>query len=186
MNWFRRKPTQQKYVEAAITVASNLYLQTIPKSDGTPAPLHFTLPDSRYRYMIFCVSTVVTAALVYDERKEIQPEALINGCLQFLTWLANERPDEYFDNPANAERSINSTTASLQEFLKQWSRWPEFEKEGKSAESNELISHMLRTTESDLPAETEDLRRLGNLALDIDSRMPTMRRALVDLANRKS
>ncbi len=30
MNWFRRKPSQQKYVEAAITVASNLYLHTIP------------------------------------------------------------------------------------------------------------------------------------------------------------
>ena len=39
MNSSPRKPTQQKYVEAAITVASNLYLHTIPGANDAPARL---------------------------------------------------------------------------------------------------------------------------------------------------
>lgn len=183
MNWFRRKPTPQKYLEAAITVASNLYLHTIPGADQAPAPLQFALPDSRYRYMLFCLSTVLTAALAYDERKEIQPEALINGCLEFMTWLATERPTDYFDEPSTAQDSISRTCVHLQGFLKHWSQWPELEKAGESAKIHELISVMVRTTESDLPAQPEDMRRLGGLALEIDCRMPTMRGALIHLAN---
>src|SRR6266404_501541 len=183
MRWFSRKPTQQKYVEAAITVASNLYLHTVPGAVDAPAPLQFSLPDSRYRYMIFCLSAVVTAALAYDEKKEIQPDALIKGCLHFATWTATENAQEYFDNPASQD-SINSATAYLQEFLKHWSRWPELEKEGRTVESIELISSMIHTTESTVPAEKTDVQRLGKLALQIDSRLPTMRGAFIELANR--
>jgi len=186
MNWFRRKPTQQKYVEAAITVASNLYLHSIPGADDAPSRLQFTLPDSRYRYMIFCLSTVVTAALAYDESKDIQPQALISGSLQFLTLYAGPHPGEFFDDPSTAQNCIRRTNEYFQEFLKHWSQWPQLEEAGKSAEINDLISLMLRTTEADLAAETTDMERLGGLALDINCRMPTMRGALVELANRKS
>jgi len=86
MSWFSRKPTQQKQVEAAITVASNLYLHTIPGAADAPVALQFGLPDSRYRYLIFCLSAVVTAVLAYDEGREInQPEVFIKGCLDFAT-----------------------------------------------------------------------------------------------------
>ena len=173
MSWFRRKPTQLKYVEAAITVASNLYLQTIPGAEDAPAPLQFSLPDSRYRYLIFCVSTVVAAALAYDEKKQIQPGALIDGCLHFVTWLATE----------NAQDSINNATSYLQEFLKHWSRWPELEKEGRNLEIIDLISSMIHTIESSVPASESDMRRLGELALQIDCRLPTMRGALIELAH---
>ena len=37
------QPTQHKYVEAAITVASNLYLQTIPGAEKAPPPMRVTL-----------------------------------------------------------------------------------------------------------------------------------------------
>jgi hypothetical protein len=90
MGWFTRKPTEQKYVKAAITVATNLYLHTIPGAEDAPVPLQFSLPDSRFRYMVFCLSTAVTAALAYDEEKQIQPEPFIKGCLHFATWTATE------------------------------------------------------------------------------------------------
>jgi hypothetical protein len=184
MSWFRRKPTQQKYVEAAITVASNLYLHTIPGAENVTAPLRFSLPDSRYRYMIFCLSAIVTTALAYDEKKEIQPEALIKGCLHFATSTAAENPQEYFADSVNSQNSIPNATEHLHEFLKYWSRWPELEKEGKNTEMIELISSMIHTTESSVFAEKADLQRLGDLALEIDCQLPTMRRAFIELANR--
>ncbi len=184
MSWFSRKPTQQKYVEAAVTVASNLFLHTIPGAEDAPAPLQFGLPDSRYRYMIFCLSTVATAALVYDEKKNIQPQALLEGCLKFATWTATEHAEQYFDDPTSPQDSINNTTAYFQELLNHWSRWPELEKQGKNAEIIKLISDMIRTTESELPAASADMQRLDSLALSIDCRLPTMRGALIELANR--
>ena len=187
MSWFKRKPTQQKYVEAAVTVATNLYLHTIPGAEACIlpcSPLQFSLPDSRYRYMIFCLSAALTAALAYDEKKQIQPERLIQGCLHFAAWTATEHAKEYFDDPASSQASIDSAPAYLQELFKHWSEWPALEKEGKSNEANDLISFMIHTTESNVPAEEADMQRLGNLALEINWRLPTMRGALTELANR--
>ena len=117
---------------------------------------------------MFCLSTAITAALVYDEKKEVQPEALINGCLHFATWVATEMAQDYFDDPANFQDSINSATAFLQEFLSHWSRWPELEKERKSTEITDLICFMIHTTESDDERATQtDAQRLGQLALNI-------------------
>jgi hypothetical protein len=185
MSWFSRKPTQQKYVDAAIKVATNLYLHTIPDAEDAPAPLQFDLTDSRYRYMIFCLSTVIMAALAYDEKKQIQPEALIKGCLQLVIGAAAEHfAQEYFDDPARSQDCIDEADAYLTEFLKHWSRWPELEKEGRNAEIIDLISSMIHTTESNLPADKSDMQRLNELALWIDCRLPTMRGAFVELANR--
>ena len=184
MRWFSRKPTQQKYIDAAIKVATNLYLNTIPGAADAPAPFQFNLPDSRFRYMIFCLSAVVAAALAYDEKKHIQPETLIKGCLHFATWTATENAQEYFADPATAQASIKSATAYFDQFLKHWSRWPELEKEGRTVEIIELISSMIHTTESNDAADKTDVKRLGDLALDIDCRLPTMRGAVIELTNR--
>src|SRR5262249_17263953 len=158
------KPTQQKYIEAAVTVASNLYLHTMDGEIGGPSPLEFTLPDSRFRYLIFCLSAVMTTALAYDEKKDIQPEALFNGYLHFLTIVTTEQPEESFDDTSAAQDSIRKATEYLQQFLKDWSKWPELEATGQNAQINELISRMIRTTESNLAAEASDLLRLGKLA----------------------
>ena len=184
MNWFSRKPTQQKYVEAAITVASNLYLHTLSGTQDRPAPLQFNLPDSRYRYLIFCLSTAVTAALAYDEKKEVQPEVLIKGCLQFAKWTAIEHPQQYFDEPATSKASVGNGTEYLQQFLTDWSRWPKLEKENKNMEIVDLICSMIHAAESNEPAEQPDKQRLGQLALEIDCRLPAMRAAFAELANR--
>lgn len=184
MSWFSRKPTQQKYLEAAITVATNLYLHTIPEAEDAPAPLQFSLPDSRARYMIFCLSAVLTAALAYDEKKQIQPEALIKGCLRAANLIATKDAQEYLGGSASSQDSVENASAYLKEFLKHWSRWPELEKEGGNAEIIDLISSMIHTTESNLPAEKTDMQRLGDLALWIDCRLPTMRGALIELTNR--
>jgi hypothetical protein len=184
MSWFSRKPTQEKYIQAAVTVASNLYLQTISGAQEASAPLQFGFPDSRYRYMIFCLSAVVTSALAYDEKKKIQPETLINGCLQFANWTAAQNPHEYFDDPATSPNSADHASLYLKEFLKQWSLWPALENEGRNMETIDLISSIIHTTESSEPISQSDEKRLGPLALNIDCRLPTMRSALIELANR--
>lgn len=173
-----------KYAEAAIKVASNLYLHTVARAKDAPATLHFTLPDSRYRYMIFCLSSVATSALAFDENKEIDPEALIKGCLYFAALTATQFPQEYFDDPANARKAAERAEEYLEEFLKHWARWPALQKEGRNGEIVDLISSMIHSAESNQPISQADNQRLGPLALEIDCGLLTMREALVELANR--
>lgn len=184
MSWFSRKPTQEKYVEAAITVASNLYIVTIPDAADAPAPLKFSYSDSRYRYMLFCLSTVITSALVYDEKKHIKPDSLVGGCLYFARVTADQNPQEYFGErsvPPDADERANSF---FMEYCKEWSKWPALEKQGFHSESNELIARLIQQTETSEPCSAEDLRRLSPLALNINCRLPTMRLAFNELAKR--
>jgi len=71
----------------------------------------------------------------------------------------------------------------LQEFLERWLQCPTLEKEGRNGEIIDLISSMIRTTESDKGIDPEDPNRLGDLALQIDCRLPTMQGAVMELAN---
>jgi hypothetical protein len=177
-------PAQQKQVDAAITVGSNLYLHTIPGAEDAPAPLEFSLPDSRYRYLLFCLSTAVTAALAYDEGKGIEPDMLCRGCLDFATWTAANSPQEYFGVAAGPPTARQDGMTHFTEFLRHWSTWPALEKDGQMKATRELIGSMIHTTESTAPASTADKTRLAKLALEIDCRLPTMRGAFVELISR--
>jgi hypothetical protein len=175
-----RKPTQQKQVKAAITVASNLYLHTIPGAEDAPVPLQFSLPDSRYRYLIFCLSAIVTACA----REMKNHDAVVNECLHSLVmWTTTENVQEFFGGPVNPQDVANNGAAYLQEFLNNWSRYVDLDKEGRYTEGVDLICSMIHTTESNVPAEKADEKRLGELGLQIACRLPTMRGAFIELVN---
>jgi len=183
MGWFKRKPSNQKQVGAIIKVATNLYLQTISEAADAPGTLQFGLPDSRFRYLIFCLSATVTAVLAYDEKREFEPEVLINGCLNFGTWTATDNAEEFLSAPLSPQDAATSANAHLQEFLKRWMRWVELEQEGRNAEIIDLICSMIHTTESNMPNGEPDIQRLGELALSIDCRLLTMRNAFIELVH---
>lgn len=134
--------------------------------------------------MIFCLSTTIAAAVVYDEEKHVQPEALIEGCLRFATFAATEFDEKMFGDSPMSQESIDSAASYLQELLKNWWRWPDLEKGARDDEMIELICSMIYSTESNLPVEKDDIQRLRDLALQIYSQLPTMERAFVELANR--
>ena len=184
MGWFGRKPTQQKYIEAAIAVAFNLYLQTIPGAGEAPAALEFGLKDSRYRYMIFCLSAIIVSALGYDGGRQIQGEEFTKGCLNFAQGLAIRKPQQYFDDPASVQESTDHATPRLMEFFKYWTPLPVLEKEEKYVEIIDLVSSIIHTTESNQPISQADKRRLWPLATKIAGQLPNMRATLVELASR--
>jgi hypothetical protein len=184
MGWFTRKPTQQQYITSVIEVATNLYLNTIKGENGVSTNFQFELDDSRYRYLVFCCSTVLTTVLVYDERKNIQPEVIYSGCIQFLKWAGNEYPNDYFDTD-NHEEYIENVQSVFQQFLKSWSKWPSLEQQGKNAEIVDLICTMIRFAESKECIDKDDVNRLGELAIEIDCRFPSMNSAFLELAKKK-
>jgi len=181
-----RKPSQENYIEAVIQVGTNLYLYTLPGSKDAPAPLAFRLPDSRYRYLLFCLGTAAMASLVYDEKKEIQPQKLLEGCKRAATWLASEQTRDYFDAGFTpADPTATDVGSYLQNIINHWAAWPDLAKANDMQGQWTLISRMVHSAESNEPPDDADLDRLGPLALEITCRMPTMQRAALELAERK-
>ena len=56
MSWFNRKTSHARQVEAIVTVFGNLYEKTTRGGADAPTVLKFSASDSRFRYLMFCVS----------------------------------------------------------------------------------------------------------------------------------
>jgi hypothetical protein len=167
MGWFSRRKTsqQQKHREAAIKVASNLFLVTSPGGEHAVVPLQFTLPDSPYRYLIFCMSATAAACA-----PEMDLDA-VSGALEKLALVAVERPQDF----------AVTGLPRLKFFLNTWTRCLELEKTGENQGIIEMICLMLRSTESDVPGNKDDVGRLRELALWIYGHFPAMRDRYVEL-----
>lgn len=168
----------EKQVEAVITVASNLYLHTIKRADVPHGSLQLTLPDSRYRYLIFSLSTIATVcASEMTER-----DSVVSDSLNFLATWAVEHDQEFFGGPVTFDMALTSGIRYLREFSDQWESYFKLEKEG--TESIDSISSMIHSTETNVLFGDDDKVRLGELALEVVCRTPAMRDAFVELANR--
>ena len=174
--------TQQKRVKAVITVATNLYLHTIPGAEDARVTLEFSLPDSRFRYLMFCLSAALRAsapAMNSNEFTEVLAESL-----RFLALgAATEFVQDYFDGRVDPADIENKGLLYLQEFLNDWKRYVELEKE-EATEEISLLAKIIHSTESSEPAGKADMQRLGSLAFQISLQLPEMHDAFVQLANR--
>jgi len=178
MSWFSRKSPQQKQVDAAIKIATNQYLRTIP-GGADDIPMQFGLPDSRYRYLLFCLSATITACA--PEMKD--PDAVANDCLRALTLIAaTEHVKDFFDGPVSLQDVANNGAAYLEAFLSDWSRYVDLDREGGASEAGALICSMIHSTESTEPVGTADEERLKILVFHTSMRLSLMQTSFVTLA----
>lgn len=183
MRWFTKRTTQQQYIDSVIKVASNLYLNTLSGKGGINTSFQFDLPDSRFRYLIFSLSTVITAVLAYDEKINVQAAELIKGGVQFAKWAGTKYPHDYFTEEKDIQDFIANTENIFDKYLHLWSNWPLLERERKNNEVIDLVCNMIRSTESEQLISKGDINRLGQLSLEIVCRLPTMRFAVEKLTN---
>src|SRR5438105_4066598 len=101
MAWFSRKPRTEKQVAAAVKVASNLYLHTVPGGEGAVVNLEFGMPDSRYRYLMFCLSATAAACA-----GELDLDPLGEAAFGLTAAMAQERTQEFFGGPVNASDAL--------------------------------------------------------------------------------
>jgi len=175
MGWFSGKSTHQKQVEEAIRISTNLYEDTKPGAAAAPAPLHFCLPDSQYRYLLFCLSAMQTACA----SKMKNPDAVLNECFDLMIRLCTTEGDRvfFFGRPVDAQEAANQGGAYLQDFLHRWSAYVDIVQGGNRQTGTAIICSMLRCVESDDPAGPTDGPRIWPLALWIENGLPAMRKA---------
>jgi hypothetical protein len=194
--WDSMPPADRAQLEAAIKVASNFYLITTGQKlalwmDTKDAPT-FSLPDSRYRYIILCFSALIAAC------GEKMAGVVAREFQAFLMVYCRDNSQEFFGGPANELDTANSGAQFFQKFLNTWSRYNELENklaamaEEAAKLSNaarpefiraqfELISAMIHETESETPLTAADVSRLSKLSLHFACVMPTMRDAFFEL-----
>jgi len=174
MGWFGGKSTQAKQVESAIRIATNLYERTKPRAEYAPAHLHFSAPDSQYRYLIFCLSTMQVACA----SRMKNPDAVLNECMHLLTTYAvTEAVQDCFGGSVDPQDAANRGATLLHDFLHRWSAYVDIVQGGNRQSGTRIVCSMLRTTESNDPAGPTDAKRLWPLAVWIENALPVMRKS---------
>lgn len=176
---FGRKRKTERQVEAAIKVASNLYLLTVPGGEEAVVKLDFCLPDSRYRYLMFCMSATAAACAV-----EMDLDAVGEAVFGLTLAMAQEQATEFFGGPVNPNDALKGITPVFHWFMNGWAKCVQLEKEQRIREIVEIVSAMIHSTESPLPSTESDVERLNKLALQIHCQFPSMRGAFKELLSR--
>jgi hypothetical protein len=173
-------PALTKLVGAAIKVTSNLYLHTLPEAQDAPLALQFGRPESRFRYLVFCLSAVETAC----GREMKNPDAVVKECLHFLVgWAITENAQEFFGGPVDSQAAASNGSAYLEEFMNNWSSYIETVRGGNREAGTGVICSMIRTTESNDSSGEADVQRLRPLGEWIEDNLAPMRSAFMKLAD---
>ncbi len=178
MGWFGRKSTHKKQVDAAFKVVGNLYDASTTGRAGAPLVLRFALPDSRFRYMMFCLSTVQAACA----RLMRNPDTVLNELgIRLVYGIVATDSQQFFGQTVDVQHAAN-VSACLQDYLHRWSAYVDMVRGGSRLEATNLICEILRSTESADPTGWQDIGRLLPLARWIEGQFDAMATAFSNMA----
>lgn len=178
MGWFGGQSSHKKEVDAAFHVLLKLFETTTEGGSDAPLVLKFDLPDSRFRYIVFCLSTVVTACA----RRFKNPDAMLNELLHMVVASANGMPQLFFGGVVDPQKAANKAAEYVHDYLHRWSAYVETVGSSNAAAATNIVAGMLRHTESENPATQEDARRLWPLASWIEKGLVAMAGAFTKMA----
>jgi hypothetical protein len=141
--------------------------------------MKFDLRDSRFRYFVFCISTVQMACA----RRMKNPDAVLNDLLHVAVGGAiGVDPQGFFGGPVDdPQQAANSAGEYLEEYLHRWSAYVDIVGGGNAAAATGIVAGMLRHAESANPPTQEDTRRLWPLAAWIEGSLEAMTDAFTDM-----
>lgn len=172
---YRSEKKQKKQVEAAVKIFSNLYLHTTSISSGV---LHFRFPDSKFRYLVFCMSALIKACedIIND------PDLLTKDCIKFLANFTTHKDNtqEYFGGTMDSDEAENIGTIYARDFLNNWSKYHEAIKSNNTKEGYSIICTMVYSTETNETYNKSDTERLNELSWVIATFIPSMQKAFID------
>ena len=182
MAWFGGKSTHKKEFDAAYKVLRNLFEKTIYGGMDAPLVLRFKRPDSRFRYFVFCLSTVQVAC----ERRMKNPDAVVKDLLHtILTEALKTNPQLFWGGPVDPQVAAAEATGDLDAFLTGWTAYMRFRDRGTADSGTAatlLLCSILSTIETDTDPADDDTERLWPLAVWIEQRLADMDEAFASMA----
>ena len=180
----RNGTSPRKEVEALIRVASNLYFQTMSGGVWSKESFRFERPDSRYRYLVFCLS--VTSKACSGLIKIENMSEIFDECVAVETaWTIEEDVLGYHGDQVDLKVATDKGKLYLRDFSKGWMEYLELEVLGKEMEVSKQVCRMIHSVESETPLSDADSLRLIESAMLISRMLPTMREAFVESIMKK-
>lgn len=191
MGWFSSdKPT--KYAQALLKVSANLWEASTDgaRPDHAPLTLRFERPDSRLRYLAFCLGTTYYFSFRNDSRSVL--EQALQMSWEHVARLAMD-PDsakDFFSGPVNTAQAIQDGHSEVGGAVQAWKEYADHVAAQKAAgqspkrddASARIICAMLRRIESSAPLTDEDVRRLTPLARWIEETVGSIAVSVEQLA----
>lgn len=169
-----------KEIGAIIKIASNLYFHDMV---GAFDAFTFKFSDSRFRCLIFSLSTTVMACEDLIE----SPEKLQTECLHALTGMVSsgKQSKEFFTGPASAGQAEKTGAVYLGACNQRWREYWEATKSGRNEEAKTILYSMLHALEADTLLQNDDRERLGQLCWQIEFSVTqhSLREAFVSLVS---
>lgn len=168
---------QSKQVEAAIKVFSNLYIHTTTSTEESDSKFKL-LPDSRHRYMIFCMSTFINCSedIIYDR------DSFISDCIHFISlyMTSKENVEEFFNGKVNLEEAKQRGNLYLKEFLNNWTAYYNAIKIKDNNLATSILCNMMHSTVTNETLKQADKIGLEEMASETVNLMPAMRNAFIN------
>lgn len=182
MGWFG-KSNHQKEADAALFVLGNFWDCSMHGKAGAPAVLSFELPESHFRYHIFCISVVQC----FCGWKMKKPDSIQTVLLdRFISLSILSDPTQFQNGGAVDSKQVSNFACKyLKHYQMYWKIFsatiglPDVE-QSKLAQIEALIL-MLRFTESDERITDRDRQRLEPLATWIRMAVASMPEAFSDI-----
>jgi hypothetical protein len=177
----RKDKAQLKQIEAVIKISSNLYLNDFVEAAGD---LKFQFPDSRFRCLIFSLSTVMRACADLLP----SPEAVQKECLHFLSNVATskDRSTDFFNQRITVQQAEESAAVYYQTYVEGWENYYEMVEMGDKELATTILCSMLHSLETDEQFQPADRERLGQLAWQLEFSLTnhSMREAFISLVSK--
>lgn len=172
---------QLKQIQATITVSSNLYLHDFSSSFDE---LDFKYPNSRFRCMIFCLTTVIKCC----EDLIASPELLQKECLHFLSTFTTSKDSvkEFFGQITTAEQAEITGNVYLDEYSKKWDTYYDYIGSDNKEKATDILCSMIHSIGTDRQMEIADKDRLSQLSWQLQFSLDngTMKGAFNDLLSK--
>lgn len=160
MGWFSRKASHEQEVAAMMKIVANVFEKVVAPDRLAQSGLRFRLPDSRFRFLMFCVAAVHTVCA----HRMKNPDAVLNECAPNLIRGALASNEAFFDGPVNAQEAATLGMNCVGDFLSRWSAYIDIAKGGNAQAATSLVVTMLLETETLAPPAEGDAARLSKLA----------------------
>ena len=174
---------QLKQIEAITTIYSNLYIHDISTSFDF---LNLEYPNSRFRYMIFCLSMAIKAC----EELITSQELLQKECLHFLAALTTSRENvnEYFGQQTTAVQAEIDGTNYLDEYLQKWEIYYDVLTNGDKEKAIETLSSMIYSVGTNKQINVTAQQQLSQVCWQLEFTLSkgSMKGAFTDLLARKN
>lgn len=160
-----------------------MFEQSAEPGGSAPAVLKLEDPESRFRYVMFCLSTVhAVCGYLMQRPGKVLDEVARNLVKNAVAYAG---PDGFTVVPVSLQEAFDDNLGHLKDFLHRWSAYADEARGGRVRAGANVVCLMLREVESPSPATTEDRSRLLPLAQWVEGRFDLMHQAFLKLTNPK-